>query len=483
MPIHILLVSSSEQLVSNISAMIPQIEQEKYNLTHIKNYEETIPPSDVVLLDQNALPDKSLDYLAQVSFLLSPRPIILLLQKVPESEKEYRSIKSLTDDYLLQSQLNFYGLNNTVKYALETRRLKVELEQQQKRYSSLFYNAVEPAFFLDEELKITGVNDAFLNVFGIVKRAALNKPLLDFIELDEDRREVQLLIEKLEKGSLDINVKLCSPETKKKFLGRLKISPINESSIEEGVIHTRLTSYHGTLKNISFENRLKAIKESNEKIATTYKLARALAHEIRNPLTNVNLAIDQLKEETKERQDLELYYDIIQRCTGRIDALLGQLLTSSEQHGLEKEAFDGVTLMKEVVAEIKDRSTLEGVELTADYEIKKAPLIGDRKRMKIALTNLFTNALESMDKPEKKIHSYLYEDENYLYIDVEDNGVGMDEEQLESLFDPFYTSKANGVGLGLTSTQTIVAEHNGEIEVKSEKGRGSTFSVCLPLSQ
>ncbi len=455
--------------------------QETYELVNHESLKSDFSLTDVVLLDRSALPNGDLDSLAQTSVPFGSSPVILLLDQVPTSKKEYRTIRSLTADFLVQDQLSASGLNNTIQYVLETNRLKKQLDLQQKRYSSLFYNSVEPAFFLDEEFTITSVNSAFLNVFNVSKRRALDKPFLEFIQNVKDRSEIRDDIVNLSKGSLDKKVRFASKEGGVRFLGHLKVSPLRESVFDMGMATAKIQSYHGTLRNISHQNRLKTIQQQNEKIATTYKLARAMAHEIRNPLTNVNLAIDQLKEETKNHEHLDMYYDIVQRCTGRIDGLLGQLLSSSEQEFLERDQFDGVSLVKDVVSEILDRARLEGVELDASYEATIANLEGDKKKIKIAFTNLFTNAIESMDKPEKKIRSTVSLDGDYLCLTVSDNGVGMEKAQLDSLFDPFYTSKPNGVGLGLTSTQTIVSEHNGEIEVESEKGVGSKFSVFLPL--
>ncbi len=164
---------------------------------------------------------------------------------------------------------------------------------------------------------------------------------------------------------------------------------------------------------------------------------------------------------------------------GRIVAIL--VPSSSAKQVFKRSTFDVVALLKQVVSAIKDRSSLEGAVIEAKYDVKEALIDGDKEKLKIAFTNLFTNALESMDKESKIIACRVRLDANYVRIDVADNGLGMDQSQLESLFDPFFTSKSKGVGLGLTSTQTIISEHKGEIYVESEKGIGSTFSVYLPI--
>lgn len=479
--IRILLISPSEELFSKIKSLLYERRSSMYSIKRIEKLDDQIPKSDLALVDKQALQNNSLDFLAKANFQLSPRPQILLLSNEPENEEDFKTIKWLTTDFLLKGSLTASGLHNTIRYAIENSNLKRQLEQQQKRYSSLFYNSVEPAFFLDEDFMITGVNDAFYDTFNISKIRAVNKNFLNFIDSEVKRKELKYSIQNLSQEGIDMKVRFSSELGNMNFLGHLKLSPIRESSIQDGLDENRVTAYHGTLTNISYEERLRAVKGQLEKIAMTYRLARTMAHEIRNPLTNINLAVDQLKEETAKDESLSLYFEIIQRCTERIDGILGQLLSTSKKQAFKRIRFDVVGLVKEVVDAVSDRSELEGVSLIAEYDLQEVFVDGDREKIKIAFTNLFTNALESMDKEDKTIRCRLGIDANYVFVEVQDNGSGMDQRQLESLFDPFFTSKANGVGLGLTSTQTIISEHHGEIYVESEKGTGSKFSVYLPL--
>jgi nitrogen-specific signal transduction histidine kinase len=482
MKVTVLLITKNQSLSDQIQEFLENKRHDEFQLKQIDQTNGSVPDSDIALLDEAALPNHNLDFLAQSTFQLSPRPIVLLLNDELVDEKAYRAVKTLAADFLLQDKLTSSSLRNTIIYALDTHKLKLQVEQQQKRYSSLFYNAVDPAFFLDDEFVITGANDAFLNVFGVSKSQALDKPFANFLETDDINEDLCRHFENFSKEVFDKKIMLKSNFNQHSFLGHMRISPLLESNYVNGRLEEKATTYHGTLKNISHESRLRAIEQKNEKIATTYKLARTLAHEIRNPLTNVNLAIDQLKEETKDLVGLEMYYDIIKRGTKRIDGLLTQLLNSSQKQDRQLRKFNGVEVFKEVIDEIEDRAKLEAVKLDIQFELDRAELVGDRERLKIAITNLFTNALESMEKEEKKLICRAGMDDDYYYMEVSDNGVGMTVDQLERLFDPFFTSKSTGIGLGLTSTQTIVAEHNGEISVDSTPGKGSTFWIYLPTA-
>jgi PAS domain S-box-containing protein len=478
----VLLVSSSQKMRAKIEKLLYGHWKDLYEIIHLNQLEEDIPHSDICLLDEDALPENSIDFLAQSSFQLAPRPLIYIMNQEPTEASEFKTVKSLTADYLIKNQLRPSGLHNTIRYALENTSLKLELEQQQKRYSSLFYNAVEPAFFLDKELAITNVNEAFLKTFELSSSEVVNRKFESFINTKVGRDNLLFNLQESADQGLDGKFHFKTDKNEAEFLCQVRISPITESELENGILKNRIIAYHGTLRNISHKERLRAVKEKSKKIAMTYRLARTMAHEIRNPLTNVNLAVDQLKEETAEEEHLNLYYGIIERCTKRIDDILSQLLSSSEKQVFQKTKFDVIVLFKSVISEITDRASLEGVKIIPNFKIDSAQLDGDKEKLKIAFTNLFTNAIESMNKAERIITCAAYIDANYLCICVKDNGEGMDDKQLESLFDPFFTSKTSGVGLGLTSTEAIISEHHGHIDVESKKGTGSTFTIYLPLN-
>ncbi len=479
--LNVLILSPSIDFANEINGLLMSKWEDKYATSHFDKVDEGVSDSAIAILDENMLSDDKWSELEKIQQVLDPRPIILVMNDDPKDGQEYLTVKSIATDFLIKDRIQAAGLHNTLTYAMETAKLKLELEQQRKRYASLFYNSGEPAFFLNKDLAITGVNDAFLDNFNLSRKEAFGESILAFVADETKREELRAKVEQGLSHATDLKVKYSSSGSKISFLGRLSLSPISESVMTNGVVESSVSAYHGTLSNISHEERIKAIKKKSDKIATTYKLARTMAHEIRNPLTNVNLAIDQLRAETEGNDHLGLYFDIVQRCTDRIENILSQLLRSSEQQVFDKLEFDVVELSNQIVDEIIDRSRLEGVEVRKEFKYASIKLVGDKEKLKIALTNLLTNALESMDKGRKLVTCRTYIDGAFFCFEVEDNGVGMEESQVESLFDPFFTNKPGGVGLGLTSTQTIISEHGGEINVESEKGKGSIFTIYLPL--
>lgn len=453
---------------------------DKYTIFHQTQLGGNFDLYDVTLLDENLLDKNPADYLAHYTQNLFPSTVIYLTDSI-EDKEEFTEVRRLATDYLFKKQLTAPGLHNSIKYAVDSRNLKREIERQQKRYESLFFHSIDAAFFLTEDLKIENVNEVFAALFGVAADEISGQPFSSiFTDPAEYENFVREFIDK-DRDSFECEVKFSRLDLRGIFPGHLKISALREYSNYNNDDLKEVTGYHGTLNNISFKKRISNINESSSRIAMTYRLARTLAHEIRNPLTNITLAVNQLEDEIPKNDETELYIGIIERCTRRIDKLIDQLLKSSEQKSLLPSECDIIEITKKAVDEAKDRAQLLGIKLITDFESDKSPYFCDADKMHIAISNIITNAFESIDKEAGQVIIGTYEDDGYLCIYIEDNGCGISPEQQKTLFDPFYTNKKKGVGLGLTNTLSIISEHNGQIEVDSEQNIGSTFTILLPL--
>lgn len=139
-------------------------------------------------------------------------------------------------------------------------------------------------------------------------------------------------------------------------------------------------------------------------------------------------------------------------------------------------------LLEEALKEAEDRIQLNEVVLIKAYEINMPAIAVDKGKIKTALLNIIINGLESVEGKEKKvmkIETSLDQEHHICVIKITDTGSGMNEESLSKLFEPYFTSKQNGNGLGLTNTQNVVLNHKGNIHVDSELGVGTCFIISL----
>ena len=213
--------------------------------------------------------------------------------------------------------------------------------------------------------------------------------------------------------------------------------------------------------------------------ASTARLVRALAHEVRNPLTNIHLALDQLQPELLD-DDHKLFADIIRRNGQRINTLITELLHSFRQQETTLQIISSHDLIDDILVDAADRINLKKINVIKNYG-NDVNLKLDAPKIKIALLNLLMNSIEAMQENTGELNISTYNLGNSLYIKIKDNGIGISEENINRLFEPYFTSKPNGMGLGLTATLNILQSHRASVEVESEEGKGSTFIVTFPV--
>lgn len=477
----VLILTPDNAFAERVQEQLANLLSVNADFTVCSSASNSLPAADVALADETALGSKPLGQLAGLKLDLGTAPFIYFCSRAPEGE-EAGVLKTLAADYLLKHSYSAKSLYNSIRRAVDTARLELELEQQNKRYQSLFYNGVDPAFFLNPDRTVSQVNDAFARTFGTEVDEVTGLP---FRELFHDEADFERIMEMLVEGgrtSVDCECNFKPLDRKGRFLGHLKISALREYGFSASAGAKPVLRFHGSLSNIAYRERLRNIKQRADRVDMTYRLARTLAHEIRNPLTNINLALENVGERDALPEDARPMLEIIDRSSKRINALIDQLLTSSERGELSREDCDITALINEVIRESADRAELVKVRIDTDFECEHYRYNCDPQKLGLAISNLVGNAIEAIDREDGVITVGAYTEDDYLFIYVEDNGKGMTDEVKESLFDPFFTGKESGVGLGLTATQTIIAEHAGEIEVESAPDFGSTFTISLPLN-
>jgi signal transduction histidine kinase len=218
---------------------------------------------------------------------------------------------------------------------------------------------------------------------------------------------------------------------------------------------------------------------SMEKFAATGRIARTIAHEVRNPLTNINLATSQLKTDIASTdENLTYLFDVIDRNSNRINKLISDLLQSTKFSELNFSAISVNDLLDQTLAIAKDRIDLNKVEIIKNYNCQAA-INMDVEKMKIAFLNIIINAIEAMEPDKGILDITTKKDGSDCIISIKDNGCGMDKLSLDKLFEPYFTNKPNGNGLGLANTQNIIFNHKGTIVVNSEPGKGTVFTISL----
>lgn len=228
-------------------------------------------------------------------------------------------------------------------------------------------------------------------------------------------------------------------------------------------------------------------QRQSERLAAIGEMAAGIAHEIRNPLASISGSVEVLMNKKAFDQKYGSLIDVILREAQRLNGIIESFLNYTRRPELEKRLVDIENILDEVVTLLKYNGKWRD-----SHKINKINLIKGKTRfwfdpnqVKQVFYNLISNACEVMPNGGE-IEIKLSETEEsppQIRIDVSDQGVGITEEKLSQIFTPFYTTKKYGTGLGLAIVYRIIQEHGGSIEVSSQIGKGTRFSVYLPRGE
>jgi len=215
-----------------------------------------------------------------------------------------------------------------------------------------------------------------------------------------------------------------------------------------------------------------------EKYVVTGRIARVMAHEVRNPLTNINLACEQLRAET-ETEDSQIFFTMIKRNSERINQLVSDLLATTRAELSFSPASINEILDDSLYLAL-DRIQLNQINVEKHFDADICSIPVDAEKLKIAFLNLIVNAIEAMDN-NGKLEITTKNLPGKCLVKISDNGKGMQKSQLDRLFEPYFTTKEKGNGLGLANCHNIIIGHRGSITAESEVGKGTSFTITFPL--
>jgi signal transduction histidine kinase len=209
-------------------------------------------------------------------------------------------------------------------------------------------------------------------------------------------------------------------------------------------------------------------------------MAAGVAHEINNPLTsillNTHLMLEKLDKNDAFYENLSLIADETARCT----QIVKGLLEFSRQNPPQKTHTNVNELIERTVQLLENQASFQNIRIIKDLDTGLPPIKLDRNKIQQVFWNLLLNASEAMPAGGQiTISSSLSADKKAIVLRFVDTGVGIPKENINKLFDPFFTTKSSGTGLGLAVSYGIIQQHDGRIDVKSEVGRGTVFTLSF----
>ena len=223
-----------------------------------------------------------------------------------------------------------------------------------------------------------------------------------------------------------------------------------------------------------------------EKLASIGRISAGIAHEIRNALTSVKLNIQKLVQSDRLDEIEKEHLSISQEGIGQMEKFIKELLDFTRVSELNLDRFSIEQILDESIKTLADTLELKKVVLEKSYEKGLPQVIVDADKLKQVFLNILRNAYEAVEE-KGKINislSLLKEQEgSKIRVFISDNGCGIPEEKRETVFEPFYTTKASGIGLGLPIARKIIEQHRGIIRVKENAAKGTSFEILIPTEE
>jgi len=248
---------------------------------------------------------------------------------------------------------------------------------------------------------------------------------------------------------------------------------------DDGVLIGRIA----LLRDLSELRHLRREVERSQRLAAVGSLAAGVAHEIRNPLSSLKGFATYFRQRYGSVPDDVKMADIMIREVDRLNRVITELLEFSRPMALKKEETDAAGLVRRALDTIERQAAEKGIAVRAELPPGLAAVPIDADRVTQVLLNLFLNALAAMERGGVLSVGLALQEGRTLRITVGDSGAGIRREDLGRVFDPYFTTKASGTGLGLAVVHRIVEAHGGEIRLESEPGKGTTFTVLLPAEK
>lgn len=473
--VKILLVEDDEDDYIFFKNYLNEIKINKYELTWASTYENAITlirkkEHDIYFFDYRLGAYTGLDLIKECVILKMDAPIILLTG-MGNHETDLAAMEFGAADYLVKSEMDSEKLERSIRYSIEQNKSLKRIKDSEEKFRSIFENSHDVIYLADSLGNILEVNKAAEHLFGYSREEMMQLNASDLYENKEDRVK---FIESINRTGISSNYEVI---LKDKF-GNRKICTITASVQKvqpDGIVY-----YQGIVHDITRRRKIEHDLQIAEKLAVTGRVARTLAHEVRNPLTNINLSVEQLEDDIKE-ESYQSYFEIIKRNSKRINDLISALMENAKPTELKSSKISLKSILDNTILLARDRADLKNIKIENEYSGDHEIIEADETKLTMAILNIIINAIEAVEEHKGVIKISTHCKDKKCLISIEDNGSGICKDDLPKIFEPYFTNKSTGMGLGLATTHSIIRTHNGSIDVDSEEGRGTKFKINLNL--
>ncbi|KPB04025.1 PAS domain-containing sensor histidine kinase [Bacillus sp. CHD6a] len=349
----------------------------------------------------------------------------------------------------------------------ERRKMEKDLRESEQKFRKIFNNAMDGILLWDNRCDVIDANPNASKIMGLSKEELINNQLNWYIPKDQ-LKDLQAQWRECPESE-ELSGELCME-------GEGGVQIIEYSAKKHVIEGLHMTIFRNITEKREMEDQLR----KSDTLTVVGELAAGIAHEIRNPMTALKGFIQLLQNSMNEDQ-YGMYFDVITSELKRIESIITEFLVLAKPQAISYQRKNISVIMKETLDLLSAQASLENVQFISFIEEGLPDIYCEPNQLKQVFINILKNAIEVMPSggtvsvDVKKIEG------EQVLISFRDEGIGIPEDKLKKLGEPFYTTKERGTGLGLMVSYKIVEEHNGTIEVSSEVGKGTTFHIKLPI--
>jgi PAS domain S-box-containing protein len=435
-------------------------------IDYIKKYNEILLRSDLQRRNDSE------DYIL-LDHEMESTEIELALPLITEKQLEgiiFLGAKKSGEPFYQEDIKLLSSLTSQVASTLINARLYEEILAIKEYQENILLNMGNGLVAINEDKIITVFNNEAEYIFGIPADKVIGQKITP--ALGED-------FYNLFRRTIEKQAGISQAEIKLTVGKKTRYLTCNTSIVESPESRTREVIM--VLSNVTRIKELEEEKSKSQRLVSLGEVAAGIAHEIKNPLVSIKTFADLLPEKYEDHDFRNMFSNVVSQEIIRINDLVGELLNFVKEPVLTLENVSIKDLIGEIIALLSPQLDSRGIIVNLDFQEETALIDVDRALIKQALLNICVNAVHAM--PEGGIlRAGITTSAGYLIVVIEDSGVGISDAVKDKIFDPFVTSKPDGVGIGLSISHKIVVAHGGRIVFSSSEGAGSRFEVMLPLS-